>query len=395
VGADTVTFGVGCYSFEAVGIDFQTLGNESGTYTFSDWLRDVQTALEALPSADNIVIEGITAERPPARPSWRNQTDRDLKSMDDRDNHGGGDFVPHPVNGRIAFSLTIPVRTQQRVFPWREPIAGGHFDIDVRYGYGMPVAFVSTGSPVDSPSSAVAIVREFLYSEFKQRASEVGPIRFTCMGPSPMWNDFGLSPSPRESGSLLGVEVTDRPGYRQLDFKFNSTMKGVFTKSFTPFDLLKATLQPELSLYYEIVSRGATISQRRRLIEIWLGELVESHRKTGLIAWASRLFRGDATTLALEVLSAKTDARSAVMAFSQERSEVEARSGLHAFGSDFDREVSDLEEVESSDLENIVGLLSDRHARDLQIVSVVASSVLGGLVGAALTGLITVLTAKP
>lgn len=382
-----IAFGIGCYSFEAPDADHLLVQHPEGTYGIQDWATDVEQTLRSLPSLDRIRVEGFGSVRGDSPPSWRNQHEQVLRSLPHSSLHRGGGLRPHPVRGQISFELTIPVHVQERVFPFGEPSLGTRFEVDLRYGYGMPVAYVRAADNDQSPSMAVAIVREFLREEFTTRLSG-SPIKFTCMGPSPMWNDCFISWGQSGQVEFADVTVGDPPGYRRIEFEIRPSAQG--RSLVDAYELIKTNLVEELSLYYEMVSRNNLLHSRDSYIESELSELVSHHQSGGVGAWFWRRFRGERRTnnLLLEILAIDSEHKRSMGGARRDWEEIRARSVMRPFDHSFEYELSKRGQDRTESARAVTSLLNDRHNRETQLFGVVSASILGGVVGSAITAIV-------
>ena len=380
-----VAFGIGCYSFTAPDADNLRMQNREGKYLVQDWAQDVELALKAIPGLDEISVLGFGSVRADTPPTWRTAIEGVLHDESDSLYHPGGDLLPHPVSGRIAFVATIPTHTQMRVFSPSRAMAGTRFEIDIRYGYGMPVAFVRAPDGELAPSMAVAIVREFLRSEFAQRASDADLIQITCMGPSPMWNDCFVAISDDPLGVPMVVEVLDTPGYQTINFSMQATSEVADKED--AYEFVKESTQDELQLYFDLISRRNVLDLHRSFIEASLESLVWQYRSKRISDRFSRLSRSgqQATDLMPEILAAESECGRALGGASAEWQEVRGRSMTHPFDKAFEREPSNESSVYFENARSVVTFLDERHGREVQVVSVIASSLLSGLVCAAIT----------
>jgi hypothetical protein len=67
---------------------------------------------------------------------------------------------------------------------------------------------------------------------------------------------------------------------------------------------------------------------------------------------------------------------------------VHAQLGVKAFDDLFQAEVGKRTPSYIANVRSVVDLLNERHARDVQVVSVIVASLLGGVVGAAITAVV-------
>lgn len=400
MGGTTVTtmgFGIGCFSFEALGVDFSSFENPEGTYSAEQWALDVESALASIPNVDNIEVKGFRAFRLQRGTNWRNQIEAQLSKDPNPKFHRGGLFEPHPITGRIAFTLNIPEHIQRSVAPFGRSMKGTNFSVEIRYSYDMPVAFV-TGPPSKRPTDAVPIVREFLAKEFQERLGTNSPITFSCMGPSPMWNDCFLTAVPAPLGQPLTYKVSPSPGYKRVDFEFNVGPGDLEVPSMAEaWELLKDVLEDQVSAFYGLVSEKNLMMLRRSYVESQLEELVLAYKSHGLRDWISRLRRSGttATELSLDVIAGRGRQNVINQQARENLRSIREAALFVAFEHEFERLFEDGASDDSIEVEQIITLLADRHSRDVQLVSLVISSVLGGLVGAGITALVTVLLGTP
>jgi len=261
---------------------------------------------------------------------------------------------------------------------------GTRFEVDIRYGRGMPVAFVRAPHETVVPSHAVAIVREFLRQEFEQRLSG-NAIRFVCMGPSPMWNDCFVTLEPPTASARVDVEVRDTRGYQKITFKAREDEQvGSLDDA---YDLVKELTRDDLNLYYEIVSRRNILRLQRDLIESQLQDLVERNRRTGVRGLFGRLFGGGraANDLMLEILAAATEGQRLFAGVRRDWESIRNRSEIDAFKKAFAREFEADDQTYEANAREVVALLNERYSRDVQVISLIVASLVGGVAGAAIT----------
>jgi len=391
-----LSFGIGCFSFEVPDADLHDFHNPKGSYSLVDFKKDLEEALSSIPSLDNIDVSDFNTTRLGRKASWRNEIEQSLHDFPHEGNHRGGDLKPQLSAGFISFTITIPIHTQKKVFAFGHPMPGTNFEVDIRFGGGMPVAFVRAPEGSLRPSMAVAIVREFLESEFEQRINAISPIRFTSMGPSPMWNDCFMIRSGKALSAPIEVTSVETHGYQQIAFLFDDASSSDSVEE--RYEELKDAVADELSYYYELVSRRNVVGIQRSFIEHELEQLVEIHRRSGLRAWFKRVFGGGrrANDLMLDILAAKSEISYAFRGARSEWERLRGLSPIHAFDHSFEAELGspDDGDDDAGEVENIVSLLTERHSRDVQLVSVIVSSVLGGLVGAAITALVGLLSSS-
>lgn len=389
--SNQLVFGIGCFSFEAPEADHLLIQKSSGSYSVHDWTADVERYLARMPSVDDIRVEGFQTVRADRAYTWRDTTLAAIESLEHDGMHHGGNLRPHPSRGRVSFTVTIPLRTQFEVMFFAEGRTGTRFDIDIRYGAGMPVAFVRSYEDFDDPSLAVAIVREFLRAEEASRSFDDIPIRFVAMGPSPLWSNFVVCEPSRTTAEDLDVETSDEAGYNWVMFRARRTARIVDQER--AYALVKENLHAAASTYYEFISQRLVTDTTRRFIESELEELVNVHRANGFKAWLTRLWNGrrKANDLMLELLAVDLEQRRASESNADVWTSLEGSAGAKAFHVHVKRELRDESQDYVENARRVVEVLNARHTQDLEIVIVIVASVLGGAVGAGLTSVLGLL----
>ncbi len=135
------------------------------------------------------------------------------------------DYSPSPTYMTLDFRLDLPMRLQQELSPWRfvgQPVdtKTEHFHVSIRQKFHASVAFITLIDPgrSPSPSTAVAILREFLTKAF----ADTEHLRFDCLGPSPFHADFFIRPSRQadEERPFTCLRTT-REGYDRITYRYN------------------------------------------------------------------------------------------------------------------------------------------------------------------------------
>ncbi|MBF4582497.1 hypothetical protein ITJ54_07420 [Curtobacterium sp. VKM Ac-2865] len=381
-----IYFGIGCYTFEAPDADLLTMVNPEGSYSIHSWSQDVEAALRSIPSLDNIEVSGFHSVRGDHPFNWRETTRAALHSLPHSSLHRGGDFRPHPVNGQIRFDATIPVHIQNEVFPYVENRRGTRFTVHISYAFGMPVAFVRTYDDHQDPSTAVAIVREFLKREFDKQIPAGNPIKFVCMGPSPAWLNLVLNaPESGPVDEADRVTVIDTPGYKWVTMRI-AQQPGVMTVE-DAYDFLRAVISESAAVFYDLVSEMAISALTRQYIETQLQKLVELHRAPGFRSWLRRVWSAgkSANDLMLEILAVDLEEKRSFAASKERWNSIRSASGKKIIAPVFNIESSrDIPDYVPH-ARAVVDLLSTRQSRSIELIGVITSAVIGGAAGAALT----------
>lgn len=378
---ETVSFAIGCFMFETPDADLLTLDNPSGTYRIQDWAADVKKALESIPSVDNIEIVAPTTthggiQHPGYLPATEDQGDK---------YHNGGPFTPHPGNGRVSFRVSIPKHVQDQVTYKPFGMASTKFAVEISFNALFPVTFIVMDQPEDQPAHAVVVVREFLRAEFRQRADKVGGVRFACLGPSPMWVDCWAAVGDETSApsdQVTAYHVASE-GYDEFTFKAGAP------DVWQAYELVKREVENEVGLFYSLIADRNLLNEQNAFIDAQLSALVALQESSGLRAWFRRLRLSgrDSTSLSLQVLEAQRFASSFLSSYREELENHYVLHPLAPFRGLIERELARQVADRRDEVREMVAILSASHAHSVQVVSVVASSLGGGIVGAAIAAL--------
>lgn len=228
---------VGCFAFAA-----------SAEYVAdtSSYFAKLSAALERIENLTNLSVEGIDSGF------------GDLLVVHKSDEEL---FVPHPYDAEICFNLYIPFKTQDAL---GFPCAVEHFEVHIIHHYHFPVAYVSTVSShgIDCSDTAgkIALVREYFCSKFKD-----DEITFFYQGPSPFHATFRAIISDR------GTEISDSElgvGYRQYECNYNPAEGDFLTYFSGKYGIV-------LSLFYALQTIRSDILSNERVISAGLARLIE------------------------------------------------------------------------------------------------------------------------
>ncbi|MEZ0159483.1 hypothetical protein [Streptomyces griseorubens] len=329
-----------------------------------DWTEKVKKAFEAVPSVQKfkaIEINDLDF-------CW---TGNGFTESEDREIH-------IPESGIITFEVKIPARLQI------VPLLGGEgaevFRVTILFDYVHPVTYVEcldASEEVEHPSMTLVTVREFLREELAKRDSPVGLL---VLGPSPFHADFSLrvGSGPQTAGEDFTVDIEKSLGYDRITY-YHESPEALWR--------LYRTLREQFSYFYQFVTmRNARLGAASRLSK-QSREIAESFKRRGLKAYLSRTM-----TMRHKLQSAQLDAVSARLTIIRhKRDSADDLEGLYP-GEEaahlrryLEKTIEEdyIEEIESS--EKILEVLDSRHSQELQRFATIAFSLLGVVVGAALT----------
>ena len=347
-----------------------------------DWAAAVKAALETIPSVDKVDVQiprtssghhtGDLLER------WG------LNKLVDDSPQKFGIFEPHPSDGSIRFEVTIPEAVRQRVFP-HGTCHSSKFRVHIDYRHGFPMTLVVGNDAKDRSVAVVPVVREFLRDEFTQRADHLGGVEFTYLPPAPMWLDGVVVRNADPSDHAPRLRVVPSMGYDQVEITVphSATDDQVAEQIESLFE--------EVSLAYSLHATANYYFEVERVLDIYARDTVANFRRSGVRAFFHRLFRGyrNASDLQVMAVEASVDRRLAVERTRSTIEEMQRLRGPLTLIDWIDKEVSTFSATSAPDVERMSSYISAGTSHSVQTVAVVASAVLGGAVGSAITALLT------
>lgn len=367
----SISFGVGSFNFGV---------NESvpRSLSASQFVTDVQRALEAIHSINNISIECPNSE------------ELELKFNDHipslkEDNA----FIPNLHFFSVSFDLYIPARVQREVTGQilsREADTE-RFRIFCHNEFDCPVTFIwpITDEPDDSPSSSVVIVREYLKSEFKKLD---GYVTFEALGPSPYHANFQLCPKPEaeKARDIFEAKVLPVRGYNEVKIYYDT---GEFGSAEDAFFGLRGLLGNELDVFYEIVR------SRNERSHAWVGlqEIMESLVAENDLSLSGRLQALRERRRQIHRAHQELAEFETLRVFSQQRLQ-KLVNDLYKSGepeilrAEVEAKFEELEELPTSELGRLLAFVENRRSKSLEMGIVLLSSLLGGAAGSVITRLL-------
>ncbi|MGW9493900.1 hypothetical protein ACWG5P_05795 [Streptomyces prasinus] len=338
----------------------------------NDWKKRVVYTFEAIPSVHNFALTEID--------------DLDFY-WEGKIGQSGDEEIPLPELGLMTFDVNIPSRIQKQlgILPGIGDVE--EFKVLTFFHYVHPITYIECKSPqggeVSNPSSAMAIVRDFLVAELKKQQSD---IELFMIGPSPFHADFSLraGKGEMEVGDGFSVTVEKGLGYDNITYFHDPSHASI---SRAVLWQLYSAIQGEFSYFYRFQSlRNARLHAASNL-STQSEELAKLFKKRGFSSYLTRT-----ATVRHKLQSAQLDAISARMAAMQHsRSTKEDMEGLYpkeggsALKGYLERVTEEvyLEELEGA--EKILEVLESRHSQEVQRFATITFSLLGVIVGAVLT----------
>ena len=248
-GSEPLPFGIGCFYF--VPVEPAPASGQTARYK-----EIIQGALDAIPNANSIVIEG--GDDPDV---WRIRLQGNWPSLD------VPSFAAYPSLLSIEFDLFIPVRIQEQIVGRMhlQTVASEQFHIRVVH-YDMPLVVVSAmeyGREGDG-SDYIVLVREHL-----KRELDSSDVRLSCLGPSPFHGDFSLD-LVGEDRALCVSRIRESRGYSEYRCTYGRADQALDHRQ--PLREVLHELAPELEVFYAAC--------RQRLLRLKAWEAIEGPRQS-------------------------------------------------------------------------------------------------------------------
>lgn len=356
---NNIPFGVGCFNFRyAVPVPF--------TFKVVHYVEALKATLEKLHNLSALEID-----------YEEDSDDQFFEITQLPETLEEGEAFPSPRSMIIEFHLYIPKRVQDELIKRSANTQAERFKVTLWHWYFGPVAFVECMEAGEdcSPSTAVQVVREFLEREIDKLDT---PIAFESLGPSPFHMNFFALHVPTQSEEVLTKE-TRLQGYDRLDISFrdpDSLLWSVY------FELLS-----ELDLYYQLIRQNRLrAAEWGQLADQWqelrkqtdIEVPIYNFTKRLAVHRSARKLIADAFTFAVEDKFSEM-ARAQVMAD-------EYGKGLEER---FKRYVDRVVEQDPYPVQSVIDWAThvyESSFKTAEILMLVISATVGGIVGAAITG---------
>jgi len=373
-----IVFAVGCFHF---GLKKIYPSGMSG----SDYVKELHSALGSISNINNIEIETL-------------EKFEDLK-IEPKDNltsmSAGESFFPSPsLFLKIYFDLYIPERLQNELDDGASiDIGTEKFRVYIKDSYHFPVTFIElVEAKTDNlPSTAVMVIRKFLERHFAEKNFEF--IQFDCLGPSPFHADFYISENSNVEANNYDsngfcVEHLPQRGYDTFNFYYP---KSVFLSSEEAKEALFLELSSELGLFYRMVHQNLLQSNEWDDLKEGMNSLLENNKKTGIKgAWSKAFGLYKQVQDLIISLSEFESGRVWTSFFIKTGYQHLIHSGKTTYLKDFlDDELDEFPDYPTKQIRDIIDLLESRRSKTVDNAIVVLAAVIGGIIGAVVTLLIT------
>jgi len=363
--------GMGCFHFE--------LQRGSTVSDVETYQKAVVDALERLPSVTNVETScgglGIRA--------W------EVPPIDDWPDLAVGDLYPPLFQTQLTFrfEVQIPERVQRELAgPMTAFPIGERFRVTMLYGFHGPAALVEAldGIPA-AASQGVFYVRQFLRRELETRGA---PVSLGCLGPSPMHVDLTFR--------TLGAGT---PGNRKLLRRTREAQMGYdaiyvdFEGDENDMPFLAQELCEDAAAVYFVVAQERLVRAKATEAEDAVTPVAELLRGRGFRNWLRRTFRAAAAQTSAVVAVTEYEMLEAAehSAAGDLLSKIETDAVPSCFLKDVQEIVaqSDRGRAPTTQWLRLLDLAETRRSKRVDVAAVALSSLLGGVVGAALTAVFT------
>ncbi|MCW1990685.1 hypothetical protein ACVJGC_008276 [Bradyrhizobium diazoefficiens] len=370
--------GVGSFWFAAKGGE----PNDYDGFSPVDHLKSVQSALESIDSISNLKILG--------RGERLYVSGRSFSGGNEDEN-----FFPLIGSVKIQFDIFLPERVQEKYSLGRGRDKGIEtFHVKIAFERGLPAAFVYydvTTSEADcgsySPSTSVIIVREYLTEKLKDHQE----IEFQFLGPSPFHADWFVETSNTDAATERDLSAS-RLGYRTLLFQFP-------VKEDELIDAFIEKYKRMIGAFYDLIR----LRNRDLICEINIEnntrDLIARSRSSGRNIFRRWFGNGsviDDVHQSILDQSLNTIAIGRFVASHMRDEIIHESSVLYHF---FEENLKDETSPSTDDVKDILRMLEDRRQAYIRNTTTVVSGLIGGILGATLTYLLsshsTHLSSKP
>ena len=365
---EPIPFGVGCFYF----VPTEPAPATGQNARYRDLLRG---ALEAIPNANNIVIEGGEDPDPLLLP-----LDGRWSSLD------ASVFNAYPSYLNVEFDLYIPARIQDEILNHldEEFVGSEHFHAKLVHS-DMPLVVVTATEPDGwrDGSTYIILVREYLKRELDESV-----VRLSCLGPSPFHSDFFLELVQQQDCSLTVRRENPTHGYSQHRCSYKCTRSND-----NVIDVLSKVLEeltPELSLFYEACRQ----SQLR--MSAW--EKIEEPVKTSLLGdgrgrWrdtvTNRLRQSRSIRLVTErLIRFEMDGIFERQSLEESLDQTYSVPGRAYLRDEVKKAVKDLGEYPIGEVYRLIEFLEGRRSKQVELLIVFIAALVGGIVGGIATWLL-------
>jgi len=271
---------------------------------------------------------------------------------------------------------------------WPAVLSAEDFHVRTVYEFHGPVTYVSyAGLDRDewAGSQAVVLVREFLIGELRAKAS--ANLGFVLVGPSPFHADFMVTTSQDSSSHppsrpAFRFDKVIGPGYGEVTIEVDSNR---FAGRAEALEAVWNDLSSELDTFYEIVrDRNARLEAATKALAL-ADRLAETHQKKGMFASVRRLFGtgADARAISLAVIHVEVGSARARRSLKEEVEGLIDLAGEPRFLKEMMRFIDEDFSPETKAARSVAESLEGARRKELEIVILSASTLLGALAGAA------------
>lgn len=377
---DSLSFGIGCFHF---GLKKKPPFKFEG----SEYIKKLRTSLQSISNIDKI---GIDCDE-----KFENLS---IDVSEELPNIGKGPgFFPSSLFFMdIEFEVYIPFRIQAQLLEEKVEFLKTFtekFDVLIRYTYHLPVTFVQPIDPSEksTPSDAVIIVRRFLEQEFKK--SKFDYTQFENLGPSPFHINCYIESEQTQCDSELDwgfhAERLSQKGYDDIVFNFNQK---IFAEANEAKDAIMEEIQDELGFFYDVVQSEVVKMFDWEPIQDSVSELIAVQRLKGIKGIWKKVFV--LSKLINEAFTAIAGFESGDICINnitqRDYRDIYLGREEQYFQSDIDKQMKERFVYPTKQTGELISFFESRRVKSVEILVVLTSAILGGVIGALLTILLSI-----
>jgi len=237
----------------------------------------------------------------------------------------------------------------------------------------------------------VIVVREFLEQQILNIKSEY--IRFELLGPSPFHAECYIEPGvdiefDESISSFLSKDITTEVGYNKIIFYYDIS---TFENGTEAADYIFHEIIIELSFFYEI-GRLRLLKMRRWVrFEEMLDAIIPENKKKGIMNRFLKFiyYSGKIKELFIEIAIFEKENIFANEGIKNDYKCIYSDKWDSHFKTFIDNAMKEQETYPTRELIQLLSYLEDKRAKNLELITMFVSAIIGGGIGALITLLMT------
>ena len=357
------SFGIGCYHF---GIKKAP----PFKITINEYINEIKNSLNKIQNLNNLQIECFEEE------------DYNIEDAIETIDKERGVF-PNPLGFLIKFELFIPLRIQSELGVVELPTE--KFTVTIVYNYFLPVVIIEPHNYEAEimASSAVRLIRLFLGKEFK---SDV--LRFESLGPSPFHVDCFIKPEDSFGDLTIWSKRFPQRGYDKIYFYYNPKS---FSNENEVLEKIIDETDSELGFFYSIIQHEASQFYKWSKIELLVKNLTRTLHLGGIKGFINKFLLCSRESNNIFISSAEFQSNEIMEKKFLRKHYKDVYFGEQEghFKHFIDSEIENRIEYPIKQVNELISFLENRRLHILEISMLLFAAIIGGVVGALLTYLLT------